>query len=308
MLKDAGASEDVLQVARLFECEVCRRHGRKSSVRPSAVPHVTEVWDTISIDTFWWSSPHLDENGKPLNHCVGLSILDEASDYHVCCVIRQGTNPQPSISADEFKQAFLSNWCRHLPVPKNLRYDAEGFLRSLSLIQWLESQGIHLQAISGEAPWQLGKHSRHLETVKANLTLLASVTCEELLDLTVSTKNEMHSVRGFSPNQWSFGQGKGRVESFLQNGDILPTQSVRDIPVLKKISNAETMHGWFFSKKTLGNVLTEPLFTVLVRIKNLNLANLSISFDEVEVMVVGMRVFGSVRLELCVLKRLEMIA
>ena len=120
-----------------------------------------------------------------------------------------------------------------------MRYDAEGFLRSLSLIQWLESQGIHLQAISGEAPWQLGKHSRHLETVKANLTLLAdelgpSVTCEELLDLTVSTKNEMHSVRGFSPNQWSFGQGKGRVESFLQNGDILPTQSVRDIPVFEE--------------------------------------------------------------------------
>lgn len=67
MLKDAGASEDVLQVARQFECEVCRRHGRKSSVRPSAVPHVTEVWDTISIDTFGWSSAHLDENGKPLN-------------------------------------------------------------------------------------------------------------------------------------------------------------------------------------------------------------------------------------------------
>lgn len=29
-------SEDVLQAARQFECEVCRRHGRKSSVRLAA--------------------------------------------------------------------------------------------------------------------------------------------------------------------------------------------------------------------------------------------------------------------------------
>jgi len=61
-----------------------------------------------------------------------------------------------------------------------------------------------------------------------------SVTWVELLDLTVSTKNDMHSVRGFSPNQWSFGHGKGRVDSFLQNSDSLPTQSVRDIPVFEE--------------------------------------------------------------------------
>ena len=103
-------------------------------------------------------------------------------------------------------------------------------------------------------------------------------------------------------------RAKEELSPFFKTVTFYPLKVCETFLFLKKISNAETMHGWFFSKKTLGNVLTEPLFTVLVRIKNLNLANLSISFDEVEVMVVGMRVFGSVRLELCVLKRLEMIA
>ena len=235
VLKEAGATANVLELASSFECSVCRQRGYKAPARPSAIPAVTEPWDTISVDTFWWSSPNVDEKGKPKEHLVGLSLFDEATDFHVCSIVKFGKQPQGAISSADFKQHFNQNWLRLLPKPVNLRYDAEGFFRSLDLLHWLEAQNIKVQPIAGEAPWQAGKHSRHLAMIKENMTSLAmelgeSVSCSDLLDLVCSSKNELHSVHGFTPNQWSFGQGKGRLESYLQNGEIAPLHSARERP------------------------------------------------------------------------------
>ena len=232
MLKDAKASARTLQLAEQFECDVCLQHGRRAPARPSAVAPVTEPWDTISVDTFWWASPVKNSRNEPLEHCVGISFFDEATDFQVCTVVRRGPQPQKVVTGEEFKKAFSETWLRILPKPRVIRYDAEGFLRGLAVLQWMESQCIKLQAIAGEAPWQGGKQSRHLATVKENMTLLAeesgpSVTVDELLDLTVAAKNECHAIRGYSPNQWSFGCGHDRLESFLQNEHQLPLQCER---------------------------------------------------------------------------------
>lgn len=53
------------------------------------------------------------------------------------------------------------------------------------------------------------------------------MSCSEICDLAVSAKNDLHGLRGFSPNQWAFGQGRGRVESFLQNGEVPTVQNAR---------------------------------------------------------------------------------
>lgn len=144
----------------------------------------------------------------------------------------KGKGPQKSITGEEFRTAMTENWLRTLPKPLNLRYDPEGFFRGQHLIQWIEGLGIRIQAIAGEAPWQNGKHSRHLETVKENLSLLSTelgptVELEQILDLTISAKNECHAVRGYSPNQWAFGQNMQRLESFFQSDDQLTIQSSR---------------------------------------------------------------------------------
>ena len=56
----------------------------------------------------------------------------------------------------------------------------------------------------------------------------STVKSEELLALSLAAKNEMHSVQGYSPNQWVFGQEKNRVQSFLQNGSNMVTTSLRE--------------------------------------------------------------------------------
>ena len=54
-----------------------------------------------------------------------------------------------------------------------------------------------------------------------------TISCQELLDLIVSAKNECHVVQGYSPNQWAFGESRDRLESYLQTSDRLAVQSER---------------------------------------------------------------------------------
>ncbi|CAE7395617.1 unnamed protein product [Symbiodinium pilosum] len=159
--------------------------------------------------------------------------MDEASDYQVATIVRSGTSKQGSVSSEEFKTALAKDWLRILPKPGNIRFDDEGAFRDQKLIEWIEAQAIRVSVIAGEAAWQVGKHSRHLEVLKENMSLLSSevgpqAKAEELLALSLASKNEMHNVQGYSPNQWVFGQDKTRVQSFLQNGDNMATSSLRD--------------------------------------------------------------------------------
>ena len=239
MLRDAQASPEAIAEAEKFECPQCRTRGRIMSKRPSAPHRVTEKWHTLSVDTFWWHSPHKDEQGRSQVHGVGVSLLDEATDFHVAKFIRLGPKKQGSVSAKEFREMFSQDWIRVLPTPKVVRFDDEGCFRDQHLIEWFESSGIQPQVIAGEAPWQNGKHSRHLETLKENLTLLAlerppETPASELLALSLGAKNEMHQVRGYSPNQWAFGQAKGRVESVLQQGENQVLQSRRESGVFEE--------------------------------------------------------------------------
>ena len=232
-LKEAGASAEVLEKAAAFRCIHCEHRKHAQPHRTSQVPHATRKWETVSVDTFWWHSPHKDEKGNPSEHVVGVSFLDEASDFHVATIVRTGTSKQGSISAGEFKPALAKDWLRNLPKPGCIRFDDEGAFRDQKLIEWIEAQAIRVSVIAGEAAWQVGKHSRHLEVLKENMSLLSSelgstVKSEELLALSLAAKNEMHNIKGYSPNQWVFGQDETRVQSYLQNGSNLATTSLRE--------------------------------------------------------------------------------
>ena len=230
MLKDAKASPKVLELAAKFECRHCQQRGHASPHKTSQVPEPKQKWDVVSVDTWWWHSPHKDETGNPVEHVLGISWLDEASDFHVASIVRTGKKTQKVLSAKEFRESFSQTWLKWLPRPKIMRFDDEGAFRDQSNIEWLEGQMIRISVIAGEAAWQVGKHSRQLEVLKENMSLLAlevgpEVSATELLNLSLSAKNEMHSV--YSPNQWCFRQDKGRLDSYLQHGLHVPTQDLR---------------------------------------------------------------------------------
>ena len=233
MLKEAGASKQILDRASTYECPQCVQRGHAKPHRTAQVPQAQKKWDIVSVDTFWWHSPHRDGQGNPLEHVVGISFQDEASDYHLASIVRSGTKTQRVIRSEEFREAFARDWLRILPKPASLRFDDEGAFRDSRMIEWLEGQAIKVSVIAGEAAWQVGKHSRHLEVLKENMSLLAlelgpDVKAVELLSLCLAAKNELHQIAGYSPNQWCFGQERERIQSFLQFGSHMPTQSLRE--------------------------------------------------------------------------------
>ena len=231
MLKDAGAEESVLEQARMYDCPECLQRGRRAPLEPATPPHYTQKWE----DTFWWHTPKQAlQDGQSCEHMLCLSMMDEATDFHVVHVVKTSREGRlHNITGPEFRHAFGEAWLKILPAPKVLRYDEEGFMKRVDVIGWLEAIGIRLEPVAGEAPWQVGKHSRHLQTVKENLNLLrtelrSEASCKELVALAMSAKNGMHQIRGYSPNQWAFGQDHKRITSFLQQGDHLPTVSARE--------------------------------------------------------------------------------
>ena len=232
MFRDAGAPKEVLQMCKDFQCEACLHKGGKAPARPAIPTPVTTKWQCLSVDTFWWRTPHEGENKKS---CVGVSFMDEATDYHTAIIVRQGSGgTQSSISSAEFKKAFMECWLRLLPTPERLRYDEEGCFRNWDVAEFLERLGIALEPIAGEAAWQLGKHSKHLATLKSMMNTLSldfgdEVPPDHILTLALQAKNEMHAVRGYSPCQWAFGQNHKRVSSFLQQYEHLPTSSAREV-------------------------------------------------------------------------------
>ena len=240
LLRDAGASVEVLKELDRFSCRECLKRGRKTPSRVACIPKVYEKWQCVSVDTFWWKTPKesLSVGDKP-EYVLGLSMMDEATDYHTAILMKTSKDPIRNIAGDDFIKAFSKGWLQTLPAPSLFRYDEEGFMRSLEVVSWLETFGMKLEPIAGESAWQDGKHSRHLQVLKENMNRLSmelgpEYRAEELLALAISAKNNMHNIRGYSPNQWAFGQNHNRISSFLQQYQNLSLQGSRDIPTFEE--------------------------------------------------------------------------
>ena len=248
LLTDAGANDEVLAEAKRFECADCLQRGRRASSQTAVPQPVREKWHTISVDTFWWKYPETAlHDGETNQHVVGISIMDEATDLHSAVIVRKGFGKHMhNISGEEFIKGFSEGWLQRFPAPTVLRYDEEGFFRNLEVKEFLENFGMKLEPIAGESAWQLGKHSRHLQTLKEQCNLIASELGtrfgpHQILSLAISAKNSLHNIRGYSPNQWAFGQGHGRISSFLQQYDNLPLQSRRQMPEFEETLQAEAL-------------------------------------------------------------------
>lgn len=232
LLKEAKADQKIQLAAKKFECDFCKQRGHAGMHRTSAVPRECEKWEAVSVDTFWWHSPHRNESGNPKEFAVGISFLDEGTDFHVARIVRTGKKKLSNLTSIECQKAFTQDWLKILPKPKYMRFDDEGAFRDKQFLSWLESMFIQIQVIAGEAAWQVGKHSRHLETLKETMSLLAmenppETSSEDLLALALSAKNGLHQIKGYTPNQWVFGQEKDQVGSWLQYGNHLPMTSRR---------------------------------------------------------------------------------
>ena len=78
---------------------------------------------------------------------------------------------------------------------------------------------VKVEPIAGEAPWQMGRHSKHLkileEMVLDFLREDTEISMEEAIDKACTVKNERHIEWGYSPSQWFLGDQSNPVDSVL---------------------------------------------------------------------------------------------
>ena len=97
--------------------------GHAKPHRTAQIPAASRKWEVVSVDTVWWHSPHKDPKGNPVEHVVGISWMDEVSDFHTATVVRSGEATQSVLKSTEFREAFVKCCLRHLPKPDTLRFD-----------------------------------------------------------------------------------------------------------------------------------------------------------------------------------------
>ena len=89
----------------------------------------------------------------------------------------------------------------------------------------MDGLNVKVEPIAGEAPWQMGRHSKHLkiveEMVKDAMIEDPELSFEEAIDQATTVKNERHIERGYSPTQWFLGDQSNPVDSLL-TGEVGP--------------------------------------------------------------------------------------
>ncbi len=131
--------------------------------------------------------------------------MDEASCFHKLAIVKEvwdDRNPG-NVSGEDVARAVLHTWCEHYHKPSVIRVDAEGALaNSEEFLKFADSISARIEPIAGEAPWQMGRHSRHLRVL---LNTVYDLFSEEDMSLSEAVvrgtmaKNERSMFRGFTP-------------------------------------------------------------------------------------------------------------
>ena len=109
------------------------------------------------------------------NKVIVLSLIDEASKYHVARVVRKGKfksfNDLGNCDTETLLES-LHEWTRYLLAPKVIHCDDEAIFSSNEFKVWCSQRAIQIKPCAGEAHWQNGIVERHIGTLKSILQRL----------------------------------------------------------------------------------------------------------------------------------------
>jgi len=157
MLKDANATENVLNLAKEFRCKRCMEHVKPDTVTTSAPIQAREFGDLVLMDVLSIKvGPKARDIGKV------LSMLDMATRYMMARAI-------PDESDDSVIKAIERMWMRHFGPMKTLRYDEARGFNSRAVVEWAKKATIHLDPAPGEAHARLGAIERRHQVLRVSL-------------------------------------------------------------------------------------------------------------------------------------------
>ncbi|CAE7728714.1 RE1 [Symbiodinium sp. CCMP2592] len=233
VLRGAGASEELVNAAKIFKCESCRVSEEKVRTHPVSAPPPYEFNHTVSVDVLETA----DSTGAKFSW---LNIIDVGTSYQVVTLVRVGGG-QPSSA--KCLQKFMQHWVSPFGWPKVVSHD-RGLHNRGAFAHGLGSHAVQIRQAGLESPEHIGKCERHGGIIKRAFKRLVkdhNVVGKDdvkvaMLEAQVA-KNEFMRVGGFSPTQWVLGRLPRGV------GHVLDEEELGQLGVLSGRLDATTAFG-----------------------------------------------------------------
>ena len=198
LLRTGGASPKVLQAARHFSCETCKKRQDVEPTNKVKIPSKTEFNHEIAIDAF-------EIRDSVGNRFTILSSLCVGTLFHQGWVVAEGGVPRSSACADALQQGWFSPFGSPNVVSSDRGMHNRGKLQDL-----LRVHGVYLRYTGVEAAHQLGRAERQQGILKKSAMeerqIVGLQEVKWLVAETTMVKNCRLNHRGFTPTQWVLGK------------------------------------------------------------------------------------------------------
>ncbi|CAK0855515.1 unnamed protein product [Prorocentrum cordatum] len=204
ILKNSGASIQVLKMVKEFKCHACDSSVLPKAVRTAAGIDIPEVFEVMGSDGLEWTDPVDDAT-----YLFTLN-LDEGSG--LTQIFNHGDKSQRSgnRSAADLLETWRS-WTNDYRTPRLIRCDAEGCHRAELTKSWCSARGIEMFIAPGEAHWLMGKVERRIQLFKRTLTKFRKQNhdcdIDEAISQVTHAINDLDKVGNHSPFVHAFGTG-----------------------------------------------------------------------------------------------------
>ena len=225
-LERRGTDARVVELARKYECPVCREAKPRLPKKQASLEGLPPKWAVVQADNGQWTHPATGEKVQ------FMMMIDEASRFRVARLL-EGPGAG-GVKSSQLIQVYQENWKPIFGHPACIGVDPEGAWRAHALEDFFESQNVELVRIPAEAHCQISYVERAIQCAKSVMSKIAAddpdVTPAEALSEAVRTANEKEIVRGYTPAQHALGRAPDQQGRFHGAGPELIPELVIENP------------------------------------------------------------------------------
>ena len=196
LLSDANINDnDVFKFIDELDstCEVCLKYKKAKPKPVVGMPMAKRFNETVALDLKEWSaSPKI----------WFLHLIDHSTRYSASCVIK-------TKKKEEIIRKIFQVWISVFGTADKFLVDNGGEFNNDEFISMCENVNIRICTTAAYSPWSNGLVERHNAILGYNVTKIIEDGVTKNLDIAVgwsiSAKNSLKNVHGFSPNQLVFG-------------------------------------------------------------------------------------------------------
>ena len=203
----------IIQLAREFECDVCRECSRRVPRPQVSLEPLPPKWKVLQADNAHWIHPH---SGERVQFTI---LIDEGCRFRMGKIMSVGKGS--GVKAKDLVTFFQEQWKPVFGKPDKVRLDPAGSWRSNEVREYFESIHVEMDVIPAEAHWNTSHVERAIQATKHVMYRMAAedpqISAAEALSEAIRVENEREVVRGYSPAQHALGRAPDAAGRFFES-------------------------------------------------------------------------------------------